>query len=342
MQPIVFSTAAIDRVKQLDAWRGWFDPVFEAEAADPERGFPASSETWDFIGFGLSRVRAPKLRAVRTPELIRRNPVDHWVVTIGNVRTVGQAGTGRPMDIPAGVPFVTSLGRAVVSAREADERLQLYLPRDAFPELGLILEKAEGHPVGGPLGGLLADFIVLLSQNASALTGAQMPNLSVALRGLLRACIMPTVEVEGDTHASAPLTIIRMQKVTRLVDAHLHDPSLGPTLICQLAGMSRSQLYRLLEGEGGVGHFIQRRRLRRCCAELSDASGDRSIWSVAMRFGFYDPSSFSRSFKKEYGTTPREYRDAARMGLTTHALGPRAAALQNPTLRDLLQGLRPV
>lgn len=342
MQPTAFSTAGIAPAKQLDAWRGWFDPVFEAEVADPEQGFLASSETWNFSGFGLSRVRAPKLRAVRTPELIRRNPVDHWVVTIGNARTVGQASPGQPMDIPAGSPFVTSLGRAVVSAREADERLQLYLPRDTFPELGAILEKAEGRPIGGALGTLLADFMVLLSRNASAVTPAEMPNLSLAVRGLLRACIMPSAGDEADPLTPTPIAVVRMQRVTRLVDAHLHDPALGPAMICQLAGMSRSQLYRLLEGDGGVGHFIQRRRLRRCCAELSNASGDRSVWSVAMRFGFHDPSSFSRSFKREFGTTPREFRDATRVGLTTHGLASHAAALQNPTLRDLLQSMRPI
>lgn len=342
MQPIVFSTAGIDPAKQLDAWRGWFDPVFEAEAADPEQGFLASSETWNFSGFGLSRVQAPKLRAVRTPELIRRNPVDHWVVTIGNVRTVGQAGASRSLDIPARFPFIASLGHTVVSAREADERLQLYLPRDTFPELGPILEEAEARPIGGPLGTLLADFMALLSQSASAVTGAEMENLSHAVRGLLRACIIPSVGVEADPLTSTPLAVIRMQRVTRLVDDHLHDPSLGPGMICQLAGMSRSQLYRLLEGEGGVGHFIQRRRLRRCCAELTRANEDRSVFAVAMRFGFHDPSSFSRSFKREFGTTPREFRDAARMGLTAHALGTRATALQNATLRDLLQNMRPI
>lgn len=341
MQPTAFSTAGIDPAKQLDAWRAWFDPVFDAEVADPELGFLASSETWNFSGFGLSRVRAPKLRAVRTPELIRRNPVDHWVLTIGQVRTVGQAGAGRSMDIPAGLPFIASLGRTVVSAREADQRLQLYLPRDTFPELSTILEKAEGRPIDGPLGALLADFIVQLSRSASAVTGAEMPNLSLALRGLLRACIIPSLEVEADPLTPTPLAVIRMQKVTRLVDAHLHDPALGPAMICQLAGMSRSQLYRLLESEGGVGHFIQRRRLKRCCTELSHTSEDRSVWAVAMRFGFHDPSSFSRSFKREFGTTPREFRDAARMGLAAQALGARATALQDPTLRDLLQSMQP-
>ena len=102
MQPIAFSTAGIDRAKQLDAWRGWFDPVFEAEVADPEQGFLASSETWNFSGFGLSRVRAPKLRAVRTPELIRRNPVDHWVLTVGMCERWGNLGPAGRWTSPQG------------------------------------------------------------------------------------------------------------------------------------------------------------------------------------------------------------------------------------------------
>lgn len=71
MTPVIFTTAGIPKGKQLDAWRGWFDSVFDVEVDDPQDGFAATSETWNFGAFGLSRVQAPKLRAFRTASTLR-------------------------------------------------------------------------------------------------------------------------------------------------------------------------------------------------------------------------------------------------------------------------------
>lgn len=334
MKPVIFTTEGLPKAQQLDAWRGWFDTIFEIEVDDPRQGFSATSETWDLGGFGLTRVRAPKLRALRTANLVRRNPVDHWGVAFGYQRTLVEGRQGA-LDVPENTPYVASFGRPLVSEREADERLQLYLPRDGFPELSAVFEAAEGRPIGGQMGQLLSEFIALMARTASALSGTDPEELQTAVRGMLLACVAPSAD--HSAIAEAPLAATRKELVRRLVGLHLNNPVLGPDFLCREAGMSRSQLYRLFESEGGVAHYIQRRRLRRCFNELSRNAEGRSVAAIAEELGFPEPSSFSRSFRREFGLAPRDVMYSRLSGAPPEAALAKAGASEAPNLHDLLR-----
>ena len=78
--------------------------------------------------------------------------------------------------------------------------------------------------------------------------------------------------------------------------------------------MSRSQLYRVLESQGGVAHYIQRRRLSESFTILCDVSHSFPIGKIAEMLCFTDASSFSRAFRHEFGVTPREVRAASLAG----------------------------
>ena len=108
------------------------------------------------------------------------------------------------------------------------------------------------------------------------------------------------------------------------VQRNLRSPSLGPDKLCREAAMSRSQLYRVLESEGGAAHYIQRLRLLESFTILCDVSNDHPIGKVAEMLCFADASSFSRAFRQEFGTTPREVRAASVAGQVRTA--PKAAA----------------
>ncbi len=335
MTSVIFTTAGLPQTQQLDAWRGWFDSVFDVMIDDPEQGFSATSETWNFGCFSLSRVRAPQLHAIRTAQLVRRNPIDHWSITVGHTRTTGEAGRQRAIDIPAHTPFAVSLGRELASHREADDRLQLYLSRDAFPDVTAVLEGAEGRPLSDMMGKLLAEFLVLLARSASAFAETDPASLQTAVRGMMLACVAPSAD--HDAIGAAPLAATRKGVVRRLVDLNLSNSALGPDFLCREAGMSRSQLYRLFESEGGVASYIQRRRLRRCFAELSRNSEGRSVAMIAEELGFSDPSSFSRSFRREFGLAPRDVRHQRQSGAPVEAGLAKAEASDALHLHDLLR-----
>jgi len=84
MIPEKFATHSLPRSQQLAAWRGWYDSVLDIDSLQrPEKGFAAENLTWRLDGFAISHVSTAPVSVARTTALIRRNPVDHWVVILG-------------------------------------------------------------------------------------------------------------------------------------------------------------------------------------------------------------------------------------------------------------------
>lgn len=335
MTPVVFTTTDMPKAKQFDAWRGWFDSVFDLAIDDPKQGFAATSETWNFGCLGLSRVRGPQLHATRTVHLLRRNPIDHWNIIVGHTRTLGEAGRLHAIDVPAHTPFVVSLGREFASHRGEDERFQLYLPRDTFPDVTAALEGAQGRLLDDAMGKLLAEFLVLLVRSASAFADTDLEGLQTAVRGMMLACVSPSAD--HSIIGAAPLAATRKEVVRRIVDLNLKSNALGLDFLCREAGMSRSQLYRLFEGEGGVANYIQRRRLKRCFTELLNNDTGRSVATIAEELGFPDPSSFSRSFRREFGLAPRDVMQKRLSGAPVEIAMAKMRASEVLSLQDLLR-----
>ena len=68
-------------------------------------------------------------------------------------------------------------------------------------------------------------------------------------------------------------------------------------------------LYKLLSQSGiGLTDWIRTRRLEACRHSLVHEPASTTIGTIARRHGFSDMSSFSRSFRAEYGVSPREWR----------------------------------
>nr|WMC98984.1 AraC family transcriptional regulator [Aminobacter aminovorans] len=88
----------------------------------------------------------------------------------------------------------------------------------------------------------------------------------------------------------------------RLIEANVPEPDLGPEFLCQRLGMSRAKLYRLFEPIGGVGAYIQQRRLTRAYHALTDpAQAHLYVGIIAARCGFGSASVFSRAFRQAFG-----------------------------------------
>jgi AraC-like DNA-binding protein len=300
-----------------------------------DNGFPAESRLWKLDGLALSRVSAPAIHVVRTNAHIRRNPVDHWVITLGNRVTTAVRTDDVALQAPAGVPFVLSLGNELISERSQDERLQLYLPRDGFGDIAPLLDAARGTVLNTPLGRLLADYMLLLERHLPDLNPEDLPRLTGAVRAMIGACIVPSPDRLA--LAAGQIGLGRLEKVRRAVRRHLRSPSLGPDVLCREVGTSRSQLYRLLEGEGGVARYIQRQRLSEGHAAMCDVSNTKTIATISEELCFADASGFSRAFRHEFGMSPSDVRAASLTGLTPVAMPKDRIGLEVRTLSDCLR-----
>lgn len=314
MTPETFTTHSLPRAEQFEAWHDWYGSVLDKMVRDPvAKGFPARNVMWRLGSVMICHVAAPGLHASRSRALIRRNPVDHWVLTVNNRGTIRLATCGLSLEPGPGTPFIVSLADEQESDRSAVDRVQLYLPRDSFHGIGVLLDDAKAKALETPEGKLLAEYLLLLERSLPDLDPGDGPRLSHAIETMVAACLAPS----GDRAAKARLQIdlALMERVRQAVRRHLRSPSLGPDKLCQEAATSRSQLYRLLEGQGGVAHYIQRCRLSESLVLLSDVSNILPIARIAEILCFADASSFSRAFRREFGVSPSDIRIASLAGL---------------------------
>jgi AraC-like DNA-binding protein len=284
-------------------------------------------------GVAMSRVAAPAVRVTRTKALLGRNPIDHWVLTYCKHGAMVIRTSRSELYAPAGVPFLWSLGEPSVSRRTDVDRVQLFLSRERFRDIGPLLDAARGSTLETPLGQLLGDFMVALDRRLPALTVADTPRLTAAIGTLIAACVAPSAERLGA--ARAPLDLGRLERVRQAIRKHLRSPTLTPAALSRMVGVSRSGLYRLFEVSGGVAHYILRQRLLEAHAILSNSAIVRPIAAIAEDLCFADASSFSRAFRKEFGCSPGDVRGAALAGLPPPSV-PRRSRLHATHFGDLL------
>lgn len=328
------STQGLPGRQQFDAWASWMAGVFDVEPPTPEHasGFCAENRFWTSAGLTIALATAPALKVSRGWELVRRNPIDHWILSLAGKDV--QVSTGAASHLVRGQTlFLSSLSQPFSAARPSDRRLHIYLPRDRFPNLAA-LDAASGMVLDTPLGRLLAGFLHGFASRLPEFSEEELECSCEALRVMVNACIVPTAGHVAE--AAAQLDAARLQRVRSAVRRHLDAPGLDIGLLCRAAEISRTQLYRLFESEGGVMHYIQRQRLLACHGQLADPADGTPIHRIAATRGFGDSSRFSRIFRREFGRSPSDVRAAAR----SDALSPAPRDAAEPFGRTLNEHLR--
>lgn len=271
-------------------------------------GFSATAEAWTFQGVGLSRAVTPPLAIKRNRPLTRRDMVDHWCITIGKSSPATHVVDNKAQVVAAGVPYIFSLRQEMYSERTRS-RVQLYLARDRFRSLEPLLDGACGKAFDTRTGHLLAEYVGLLERHASKVAAVKGANLATAIEAMVNACLAPSAS--RFAQAQVQMDVILLERVRRAVLGNLRSPSLGVEKICREVAISRTRLYRLLDGEGGVVHYIQSQRLSEAFSILSDPANDMPIGEVSEMLCFSDPSTFSRAFRRHFGQSPKDVKGLA-------------------------------
>jgi AraC-like DNA-binding protein len=101
----------------------------------------------------------------------------------------------------------------------------------------------------------------------------------------------------------------RITQAKDLIEEQLCNPELTVEAIADGMGVSSRYLRALFTKSEKISHYILRRRLEECARLLSEPQQQSlSITSIAFRCGFNSMAHFSRTFKKAYNVTPRDYR----------------------------------
>jgi len=337
MTPDTFATQPLRPRDQLEAWREWYQPVLDVVPKyPPSSAFPAEIHVWKLGGLAMSRTSAPPVHVVRMKGNLRRDPVDHWVVSYCTRGAHSTRTAGTSLEVPARVPLLWSLGQEFEHERTHADRVQFFMTRDTFRDIGPLLDAACGSALDTPLGHLLGDYMIALERRLPAVTEADFPRIANAVGAMVAAAVAPSAERVAV--ARGQIEVGRKERVRQAVLRHLRTPTLRPRTLCWLVGMSRSNLYRLFEDLGGVARYIQRERLLEAHAVLTNPATIKSISMIAEDLCFADASTFSRMFRREFGDSPSAVRSAALAGLAPAlTLGSRKPS-EGADFGELLRG----
>jgi len=310
MEAETLSTGGLPAREQFDAWLDWHDVADILPRHSQRSGFRAQRRSWQIGGCLLSRVQTPAVRVERSISRIRCKPIDHWMVILtGQTTTLFSTGDKLLRVSPATV-FIASLGREIIGDRGEESRLELFMPRDKFAHLVPALDRACGTALCTPLGSLLGDYLGLLERILTVSAPDELDRFDDAIGTMVAACLASGRD-RADL-AGPQIDVVWLERIRRAVRTYLRSPALGAGLLCQHLSISRSNLYRLMNSEGGVARYIQRQRLLAAYSLLSDPFVNRPIASIGEELCFADMSGFSRAFRREFSASPSEVKAAAR------------------------------
>ena len=98
-----------------------------------------------------------------------------------------------------------------------------------------------------------------------------------------------------------------VDKVNNIVMEHLSDSEFGIDALADALNMSTNQLFKKVKAIMNTTPYNVIVQIRMTAAAQLMKQGNLNISEVAYKVGYQELSNFSRSFKKFYNVSPREY-----------------------------------
>jgi signal transduction histidine kinase/ligand-binding sensor domain-containing protein/DNA-binding response OmpR family regulator len=100
-----------------------------------------------------------------------------------------------------------------------------------------------------------------------------------------------------------------LNRLMQIIEEHIDDSEFDVEQLITEVGMSKRVLYKKLSSLTNMtaADFVRSVRLKKAAMLLED--GSFNVSEVAFSVGFNDPKYFTKSFKKQFGKSPREYQN---------------------------------
>ncbi|WP_445519547.1 AraC-like ligand-binding domain-containing protein [Streptomyces sp. NEAU-174] len=293
--------------------------------------FRAKIRVLDLGEVQLSAVAFPHLEITRTAKMIRQSDPEVYQISyiLGGKGALSMAGSDTAMG--AGDLMVLDSSHLYHAHRHAlqDSWSQLIVqcPRRMLPLPEKTVQGLIAVPISGRcgMGGVFARWLVDLNARAGEFISADIPTLASVTLDLLASALAGCLEAEVTLSPEARRSALRAQ-INVFVEQHLADPDLPPQTIADAHHISLRHLQQLLaEDDTSPAAWIRHRRLDRCRLDLTNPRlNTRPIQAIAERWGFTNPTHFTRLFRATYGI-PRGTTDTCR---------PRRARIGNNPARN--------
>lgn len=298
---------------RFDLWRSFWEPIVHVAAPKPSAdGFRGQAELRRLGRHVLLKCQSDPADYRRARSEGLSDGLDHWVLAL----RLNDA-DGQPEELLLGA---LSLGFGL--RQLGGHWCGVLIQPEHLPQLAPVFATGRALPLRSPAARMLGGMLPRMAALADEISAEDTPRLEAALSTMLTACLTGLEMRPASTRQQ--LEAARRAKVVALVDAALADPELSPGMLVKRSGISRSELYRCFAPIGGIARVIQQRRLRQAYRELVRADAPASVSRIGEAVGFFDPSSFTRAFRREFGCTPSEI--LARRTPVAAGTGPGLAA----------------
>lgn len=300
------SSTAVDR--SLEEWRDCTRTVFDA---DYPEGRPAQFD-WRLDGYFLGplilgTLRCPYQRLCRGTERIAASGLNHLLLHVfDSGEGVSRHGSAEA-NVAAGDILLWDMEQPFKAISRPSDCLMVMVPR-ALLEPHVAVAQLHGQVIrqGEPLNRIIARHLRGTLDEVDQLSAAQGEQVGKGIGSLLAHCLAASAQGAAAALESGPDA--RLLMICRFIQEHLHDEALDAGMLAARFGMSRSALYRLFQGVGGVAQYIREQRLNRVCAEIATGRNRREpISTIIQRYGL-DEAMVRRHVKDTYGMSPRALR----------------------------------
>ena len=310
---IHFDTAMLPPGEGFAHWRV---AVADYDVAPPEGSDPAAFyarvNAWMLGDFVVSAGELSAMGFARSQEKAAADGFDQLVFLL--LKRGGWTGNveGRPLTAGPGQVVAFDLTRAFAAAGIASDSISLRVARGPIAAAVPPGADLHGFVFRGVTGRVLADHLIMLTNQLPAMELSEAPAAAKATVGLIASCVAVSPDMREPAGPAAEVEI--RHRVGRYIDQNLGARDLTPARICAALDLSRSVLYRAFAPLNGIASYIRTRRLEAVHVLLDDRRERRDISDISTDFGFVSAAHFSRVFRQRFGYSPRKARVRARNG----------------------------
>jgi AraC-like DNA-binding protein len=307
-----FSTVGLPAVGRMAAWNDLYSSRMsrvEFTAADQHR-FGAELSIGQLGSLKLAKLSVDRCSIERSSRHLLYSPRLYSFLLQAKGSSVfshyghdAQLSEGDFVLCDTGMPhyFHTQDTSVTIMVRVLPEVLREYLPT---PEqfCGLHLGRAVG---------LTSTAAAMVQSLSDQVDFGSCPDYEGSVARYLLEMISISYTMGFDCRAKASTAVWRRSNdVIRYIEDHLRDPTLTAASVANGVHLSPRYLRTVFSASGEkVFDYILRRRLEECARQMRNpAWHDHTLIEIALSWGFNSAAHFTRSFREQFGVSPREYR----------------------------------
>ncbi|WP_380861497.1 helix-turn-helix domain-containing protein [Sphingoaurantiacus capsulatus] len=295
----------VERLKAFAQLTPGYDPVLPEGAAVEE--FQVRCRAWLLEDLVLTANNVTAVELHRTEAHVQNYNRDTYTIILlqrGSWSAELDYGTIR---VGSGQLCIMDFNSPWLVKGTAQDNIMLVVPRSVVHAAVPDAPRLHGRTLDGAAGRLFAEHLLAVTRHLPEMSERDVSLVRNATMALLTSAIaaLPSERPQVVTTSvrAAPITAIRA-----FIDQNLTLPTLDASLICERFAVTRPTLYRAFKEAGGVGAYIQSRRLEAVHAQLADSDDKRPLAEIADEYCFSSPAHFSTAFRRRYGYAPRDMR----------------------------------